>query len=615
MGRKKIEIKPILDERNRQVTFQKRRYGLMKKAMELSVLCDCQIGLIIFNSNNKLVQYSSHNIDSILLRYTEYTEPFESYTNKEFMNATNQSAKEEDEDEDVLSVAGTERSKLSVTPQPQVIPGSSAQHTPVQAHLQPPHPQHMPMQPAGSPIPSVQHSPYTVPNNVIVQPHPYDTLAYQQQQLEQQHRQQAQAQAQAQVQHHQMFLQQQQQMQHPQHAHPIQQPHLAHPHYQPQPLHQHPHMHQQHIQPPLQPHLMDQQQAQHHPQAMQQAIPQTQAQHREMAYALQPSQQMSPQGRPYQPQQLQTHAYTNRPVSQPAPAPAPVPVPAPAPAPAPARSPNLQVPVQMATSISMQPISQASSPILSQQTVLKTEQSPMNGDASPMTDGSSTMAATPNSTAANPSSPVLSPTNGGMKKPKNLRVQIPTDSKENNSTLAGPMIKDEESSELPPIQKKLLDSAAPMSSTLPSQFAKNLPSPSTFYPEFYASQAELSPIVFGQTPTSAQPSSAFNWPVPRDRELSRVHQPSPLAKGTTAENSSSSAGAASNGTTATGSGADNTSSTSSTKLPGSNLKISSTPVVTPASPSSSDVSPDLKNRRGVSPADGDGPAAKKAKKN
>lgn len=54
-----------------QVTFQKRRFGLMKKAMELSVLCDCQIGLIIFNTNNKLVQYSSHDMDSILLRYTE----------------------------------------------------------------------------------------------------------------------------------------------------------------------------------------------------------------------------------------------------------------------------------------------------------------------------------------------------------------------------------------------------------------------------------------------------------------------------------------------------------------------------------------------------------------
>src|SRR5690554_5177921 len=62
------------DVRPQQVTFQKRRFGLMKKAMELSVLCDCQIGLIIFNSNNKLVQYSSHDIDSILLRYTEVTQ-------------------------------------------------------------------------------------------------------------------------------------------------------------------------------------------------------------------------------------------------------------------------------------------------------------------------------------------------------------------------------------------------------------------------------------------------------------------------------------------------------------------------------------------------------------
>ncbi|CAG8508266.1 4532_t:CDS:2 [Dentiscutata heterogama] len=77
MGRKKIQIKPIKDERNRQVTFLKRKYGLMKKAYELSVLCDCEIALIIFNSNNKLVQYASTDIDKILLKYTEYNEPHE----------------------------------------------------------------------------------------------------------------------------------------------------------------------------------------------------------------------------------------------------------------------------------------------------------------------------------------------------------------------------------------------------------------------------------------------------------------------------------------------------------------------------------------------------------
>ena len=54
MGRKKIQISRITDERNRQVTFTKRKFGLMKKAYELSVLCDCEIALIIFNSSNNL---------------------------------------------------------------------------------------------------------------------------------------------------------------------------------------------------------------------------------------------------------------------------------------------------------------------------------------------------------------------------------------------------------------------------------------------------------------------------------------------------------------------------------------------------------------------------------
>lgn len=72
MGRKKIRIQPITDDRNRQVTFLKRKYGLMKKAYELSVLCNCEIALIILNnSNNKLVQYASNDIDKVLMRYTE----------------------------------------------------------------------------------------------------------------------------------------------------------------------------------------------------------------------------------------------------------------------------------------------------------------------------------------------------------------------------------------------------------------------------------------------------------------------------------------------------------------------------------------------------------------
>ncbi|XP_038873439.1 myocyte-specific enhancer factor 2A-like isoform X3 [Salvelinus namaycush] len=88
MGRKKIQITRIMDERNRQVTFTKRKFGLMKKAYELSVLCDCEIALIIFNSSNKLFQYASTDMDKVLLKYTEYNEPHESRTNSDIVEPT-----------------------------------------------------------------------------------------------------------------------------------------------------------------------------------------------------------------------------------------------------------------------------------------------------------------------------------------------------------------------------------------------------------------------------------------------------------------------------------------------------------------------------------------------
>lgn len=59
----------------------------MKKAYELSVLCDCEIALIIFNSTNRLFQYASTDMDRVLLKYTEYNDPHESRTNNDIMEA------------------------------------------------------------------------------------------------------------------------------------------------------------------------------------------------------------------------------------------------------------------------------------------------------------------------------------------------------------------------------------------------------------------------------------------------------------------------------------------------------------------------------------------------
>lgn len=59
MGRGKIEIKRIENATSRQVTFSKRRVGLLKKARELSILCDAEVALIIFSTSGKLYEFAS----------------------------------------------------------------------------------------------------------------------------------------------------------------------------------------------------------------------------------------------------------------------------------------------------------------------------------------------------------------------------------------------------------------------------------------------------------------------------------------------------------------------------------------------------------------------------
>ncbi|XP_056164934.1 agamous-like MADS-box protein MADS2 isoform X2 [Syzygium oleosum] len=59
MGRGRVELKRIENKINRQVTFAKRKNGLLKKAYELSVLCEAEVGLIIFSSRGKVHEFCS----------------------------------------------------------------------------------------------------------------------------------------------------------------------------------------------------------------------------------------------------------------------------------------------------------------------------------------------------------------------------------------------------------------------------------------------------------------------------------------------------------------------------------------------------------------------------
>ncbi|XP_071724015.1 MADS-box protein FLOWERINGUS C-like [Rutidosis leptorrhynchoides] len=89
MGRKKVVMKRIENKASRQVTFAKRRNGLMKKARELSVLCDVDVALLVFSSCGKLYQFSSTNsLAKIVDRYRHY--------HKEDGNADHITANEEE---------------------------------------------------------------------------------------------------------------------------------------------------------------------------------------------------------------------------------------------------------------------------------------------------------------------------------------------------------------------------------------------------------------------------------------------------------------------------------------------------------------------------------------
>ncbi|XP_039157722.1 MADS-box protein AGL42 isoform X3 [Eucalyptus grandis] len=59
MARGKIQMKRIENATSRQATFSKRRNGLMKKAFELSVLCDAEVAVIIFSQRGRLYEFSS----------------------------------------------------------------------------------------------------------------------------------------------------------------------------------------------------------------------------------------------------------------------------------------------------------------------------------------------------------------------------------------------------------------------------------------------------------------------------------------------------------------------------------------------------------------------------
>ncbi|XP_038682738.1 agamous-like MADS-box protein AGL12 isoform X2 [Tripterygium wilfordii] len=73
MARGKVQMKRIENPVHRQVTFCKRRAGLLKKAKELSVLCDAEIGLVIISSHGKIYELATKGMQGLIERYMKST--------------------------------------------------------------------------------------------------------------------------------------------------------------------------------------------------------------------------------------------------------------------------------------------------------------------------------------------------------------------------------------------------------------------------------------------------------------------------------------------------------------------------------------------------------------
>ncbi|KAJ8752806.1 hypothetical protein K2173_008541 [Erythroxylum novogranatense] len=81
MRRGKVVLKRIENRINRQATFSKRKNGLLKKACELSVLCDAEVALIIFSSRGKITEFGSTEVTKTIQRYRQFC-----YTSKRNSN-------------------------------------------------------------------------------------------------------------------------------------------------------------------------------------------------------------------------------------------------------------------------------------------------------------------------------------------------------------------------------------------------------------------------------------------------------------------------------------------------------------------------------------------------
>ncbi|KAA8542444.1 hypothetical protein F0562_023420 [Nyssa sinensis] len=109
MGRVKLKIKRLESTSNRQVTYSKRRHGILKKAKELSILCDIDIILLMFSPTGKptLFRGERSNIDAVIAKFAQLTPQERTKRKLESLEALKKTFKKLDHDVNMQDFLGT----------------------------------------------------------------------------------------------------------------------------------------------------------------------------------------------------------------------------------------------------------------------------------------------------------------------------------------------------------------------------------------------------------------------------------------------------------------------------------------------------------------------------
>ncbi|XP_028221501.1 agamous-like MADS-box protein AGL30 [Glycine soja] len=109
MGRVKLKIKRLENTNGRQATYAKRRNGIMKKAAELSILCDIDIILLMFAPNGKpsLCRGRCSNFEEVITKFGQLTPQERTKRKLETLEALKKTFKKLDHDVNVQEFFGT----------------------------------------------------------------------------------------------------------------------------------------------------------------------------------------------------------------------------------------------------------------------------------------------------------------------------------------------------------------------------------------------------------------------------------------------------------------------------------------------------------------------------